>query len=105
MRIRPARGAVQLAWCIHHVLECILGPHLPCWLHIRLHLPTASCSPWILVIMHSGHLPTAVLGVWLVILALSTILLAVVVVVVPIVFSSLLPTGTLVPCVRLQSPW
>src|SRR4051812_130860 len=104
MRRRPARGAVQLARCIHHVLECVLGPHLPCWLHIRPHLPTAPCSPWILVILHSGHLPTAVLGVWLVILALSTFLL-VVVVVVPIVLSSLLPTETLVPCVRLRSPW
>src|SRR4051812_26315383 len=103
MRIRPARGAVQLAWCIHHVLECILGPHLPCWLRIRPHLPTASCSPWILVILDSGHLPTAVLSVWLVIFALPTVLL--VVAVVPIVLPSLLPTEALVPCVRLRSPW
>src|SRR3954470_21443217 len=106
MRRRPARGVVQLARCIHHVLECVLGPHLPCWLHIRPHLPTAPCSPWILIILHSSHLPTAVLDVRLVILALSTVQLVVaVVVVVPTVFSSLPPTGTLVPCVRLQSPW
>src|SRR4051812_10729909 len=105
MRRRPARGAVQLARCIHHVLECVLGPHLPCRLHIRPHLPTAPCSPWILIILHSSHLATAVLDVGLVVLALSTVQLVVVVVVVPTVFSSLPPTRTLVPCVRLRSPW
>src|SRR3954471_8600783 len=36
----PARSAVQFARCIHHVVERVFGPHLPCWLDIRSHLST-----------------------------------------------------------------
>src|SRR3954464_8085010 len=100
MRRWPARSVVQLARCIHHVIKCVLGPHLSLWLHIRSHLPTASCSPWILFILDSGHLSTAILGILLLIFALATALL-----VVAVVLSSLLPTRAWVPCVRLRSPW
>src|ERR1041385_3382523 len=103
MRRRPARSAVQLAWCIQHIVKLVLGLHLPRWSHIGLHLPTTSCSPWIFFILDSGHLPTAVLSIWLLILALAIVLL--VVVVVAVVLYSFLPTEALVPCVRLRSPW
>src|ERR1041385_8678176 len=98
---RPARSAVQLARCIQHIVKRVLGLHLPRRSHVGLHLLTASCSPWILLVLDSGHLPTAILSVWLLILALAIILL--VVVVVAIVLPSFLPTKALVPGVRLRS--
>ena len=91
---------MQLARCIQHVVKRVIGLHLSWWPHIRLHLLTASCSPWIFFTLDSGHLPTAVLSIWLLIFALAVILL----VVVAIVLSSFLPTEALVPCVRLWSP-
>src|SRR4051812_37368017 len=103
MRRWPARSAVQLARLVQHVVKRILGLHLPLRPHIRPHLPTASCSPWIFLILHSGHLPAAVLSIRLLVLPLASALL-VVVVVVAVVLSSLLPTKTLVTCLRLRSP-
>src|SRR4051812_33072777 len=99
---RPARSVVQLARCIHHIIERVFGLHLSLWPHIRSHLPTASYSRWIFFILDSGHLPTAILSIWLLIFALATALL---VVVVAVVLSSFLSTRALVPCVRLRSPW
>src|SRR3954462_4710942 len=103
MRGWPARSVVQLARCMQHVIKCVLGLHLVWWSHIWLHLPTASCSPWILFALDSGHLPTAILGICLIIFALAIVLL--VVVVVAVVLSPFLPTKAMVPCVRLRSPW
>src|ERR1041385_7748442 len=100
---RPTRSVVHLARCIQHIVKCVLGLHLSWGSYIGLHLPTASCSPWILFVLDSGHLPAAILGVRLLIFTLAIILL--VVVVVAIVLSSFLPTKALVPCVRLRSPW
>src|ERR1041385_7366643 len=67
MRRRLAWTAIHFAHLVQHVLECILGLHWPLRLRIRLHLPTASCSPLFLLILDSGHLPTAILSVWLLI--------------------------------------
>src|SRR4051812_30836224 len=102
MRRRPAKSVVQLARRVQHVVKRIFGLHLPLRPHIRPHLPTASCSPWIFLILHSGHLPTAVLSVRLLVLPLASALL---VVVVAVVLSYLLSTETLVTCLRLRSPW
>src|SRR3954462_6252877 len=99
---RPARSAVQLARCIHHIIKRVLGLHLSLWPHIWPHLPTASCSHWIFI-LDSGHLPTAILSIWLLILVLAIILL--VLAVVAVVLSSFLLTKALVSCVRLRSPW
>src|ERR1041385_7513989 len=99
---RPSRSAVQLARCIQHIIKRVLGLHLSLWPHIRSHLPTASCSPWIFFILDSGHLPTALLCIWQLILAHAIVLL--VVAAVAVVLSSFLPTEALVPCVRLRSP-
>src|SRR3954469_1080949 len=102
---------MQFARSIQHVIKLVSGLHLAFWPHIRFHLPTASCSPWIFFILDSGHLPTAILSVWLLILPLAIALLTVVVVVVvvvvvaPIVLSSFSSAKTLVAHLRLWSPW
>ena len=94
---------MQLARCIQHVIERVLGLHLAWRSHIGTWPPTATCSPWILLILDCGHLPTAILSVWLLIFALAVILLTAAVV--AAVLPPLLPTETLIPCVRLRSPW
>src|SRR3954469_6489792 len=71
---------MQFARSIQHVIKLVSGLHLALRPHIRFHLPTASCSPWIFFVLDSGHLPTAILSVWLLILPLAIILLTVVVV-------------------------
>ena len=88
---------MQFARLVQHIFKRVLGPHWRLRSHIRPHLPTATCSPWIFFILNSGHLPTAILSIWLLILPLAIVLL--VVVVVAVVLSSLLPTEALVPCI------
>jgi hypothetical protein len=94
---------VQFARCIQHVLERVLGLHLAWWSHIGSWPPTATCSPWVFLVLYCSHLPTAILSVRLLIFALAAALL--IAAVVAVVFPSLLPTEALIPCVRLRSPW
>ena len=104
------RSTVILARRIHHVIEGVFGPDWwPSW-ELRplagLHLLTASCSPWCLLVLNGGHLPIAILSIRLLILPLVIVVevtgvgvvVGVVVVVVAVVLAPFTPTGSNTSC-------
>src|SRR3954463_14517785 len=65
-----ADSTMHLAWLVHHVLKGVWGPDRALWSFCRFLPPTASRSPWFILLLHYRYLPIAVLGIRLLIFPL-----------------------------------
>ena len=61
---------MQFAWLVHHVFKRVWGPNCPLRSFTGLHPPTASCSPWFILLLNSSYLSIAILSIQLLIFSL-----------------------------------